>query len=63
MSNYKRFWQNKPILRKAVAIFLLITMPVMLPIIVFCVAWREVVQAYVESYRETWGVITEKSDD
>lgn len=62
MSSYKKFWQNKPILRRLMAILCLVLMPILLPAIYLFLAWREILDAYIESYRDTWRVIWEKDD-
>lgn len=55
---FRPYWRRHPVQARACACALLITLPVVLPIMALCVSWRMVVGEYRDQYRETWRILT-----
>lgn len=62
MSTYKKFWQNKPILRRIAAFVILVFMPVVLPLLYLFLAWREILDAFAGAYADTWKTLVERDN-
>lgn len=53
----RKYWQLHPIQMRIVAAFLLVTIPVTLPVGALCFYWRDVLEAIADQYKQAWSAL------
>lgn len=50
----RKYWQRHPIQMRAVALILLVTIPVTTPLLALVLYWRVILETFADQYRDAW---------